>query len=1195
MFHSIEFLSIISSFKLFIFLSVLVMDIAGAGVSTAQVSGLEYLYNSTGGDQWAWSSSTGIWNFNSDENPCLVPWEGILCNNLCSNTTDCTIVSLKLQYFNLIGTIPDEISQLTGLEYFSLGHNSLYGGVPSSLGTMVSMLSMELDSNQLNQTIPTALGSLTLLQNLYLRENMLVGEIPSSLANLPLFNLYLDRNSLTSTIPTVLGDITSLGLLYLHDNSLSGEVPTSFANLLQMSFLSLSNNGLRGRVDEAVPTSLSNIYMNSNMFTGGFPAVFLNCPGLVLLDIGRNSFEGKLPSAIQSMTSLKYVIAGSNRFTGDINDVFTDVDFVNQLIAIDLTENGFSGSLPDVLFSSQSLEVIALSKNCFVGQLTDSICNAGNLTALSLSGLTAGEPCVIAYTSLGADFTTVDPLKGTIPACIFSLPRLESVYIAGNGIEGELAGLPANSTMVNMSLAYNRLHGSIPMSVQRDNKLLSLNLAFNRFIGTVEELAIGSSNNVFLETNRLSGDLPRSLAAATDVDILTGNIFQCLDRTAMPENDPKVSNYICGSETLDVYSFAYCGVFVVAAMIAYYGYLIVKKLTTRDENKYPNFFEVLSDFAKISWKYLWYTEADIAHHEEVDQFAYYCHKFRKSCFLVAVMIVLVLLPVYMLFKFVGFATYTYQYGWLPSIAYLHHPTAALILSCLIVVFMRYAYRFHHEDEVIMKIHEQRESITLLRSKSVMARRDNYPYIIGWFVVNVVVVLVANGFYVYALLKTTAVVQVILTLVVVAFKLGWNSSFIIPKLDMLEGSLNVLLLAAACNSVVFPVFATMFVDIDCFQSLFITTPNISASFMVPSYLCLKFNAAGDCMGILPYIGAVSFTAPYTYSDQCSSSMLTKYIPVYILIYGMVYTVVSVLQVVVMLYFGPLYKCPNLENDYRKSPVPVPGAVDEEEQQQQSGIQYNNEEHVRKIAQLESIWRNIDLWDTLTAGIVCRMTIPIQGPENMMKVPGITFYYMKYRLLNYLMTLMLLVTFGLAYPPLAVVLVVCLVLQTIITQVCIHLHREQMRLMPKLYHQWHDIFTEEVLLTGKILFGRRPFIYVFAVLFISFFLVDNTINTNYAAAIAIPFVLCTVMIVVLYNPMKNSVMRLAEESRDVLNQLAKLAELNRATDDAADVELSGVSATRAQEDSADVNLCSVDNPIQGSNNSLKNQDRNQNEVF
>jgi hypothetical protein len=667
-----------------------------------------------------------------------------------------------------------------------------------------------------------------------------------------------------------------------------------------------------------------------------------------------------------------------------------------------------------------------------------------------------------------------------------------------------------------------------------------------------------------------------------------------LDRKTLPQHDPQLSNYICGSDTLDAYSFSYCGVFALAAMIAYYGYLIVKKLTTRDRFKYPNFFEVLTDFAMISWRYLRFATKDVAGHTGVDRFAFYCHKFRKACFLMTVSVVLVLMPAYMLLKLLGFGTYTYQYGWLPSAAYLHHPTAAIVLGVLSIIIVRYSYEFHHEDEVIMQVHEERESIVKVRQQSVLKRSENYPYIVAWFVLNLVVVCAANGCYVYALLKTTAEVQVGLTLLVVTFKLVWNATIIIPKMDALEGSLNILLITFACNSVVFPVFATMFVDIDCFQSLFVTTPSISASFMVPSYLCFKFSLQGDCLGILPYIGAITFAAPYTYSDQCSSSMLTKYIPVYILIYGMVYTVISVLQVVVMVYFGPLYKRPTRCNDYKLSPkaAATKSVADGRASGCESALEvealteldidesaYDNPEHINKIAQLESIWRNIDLWDTCTGGIVCRMTVPIQSPENMLKVPGVTFYYMKFRLLNYLMMLMFIMTFGLAYPPLAIVLMVCLVLQTIIMQVCIHLHREQMREMPRLYHQWNDIFTEEVLLTGKILFGRRPFVYVFAVLFISFFLVDNTINSNYVVAIAVPFIMCSVVIVVLYNPMKNSVMRLAEESREMLGQLALLTARQLAETRTADeeIEMLGVHSTPHRPDSAAVTEITVENPI------------------
>ena len=74
-------------------------------VPTHEIDGLEYLYNSTNGTNWAWKSDTGHWNFTVDADPCIDQWEGVNCTDGCLLHSACNIISIDLRSYKLIGTI----------------------------------------------------------------------------------------------------------------------------------------------------------------------------------------------------------------------------------------------------------------------------------------------------------------------------------------------------------------------------------------------------------------------------------------------------------------------------------------------------------------------------------------------------------------------------------------------------------------------------------------------------------------------------------------------------------------------------------------------------------------------------------------------------------------------------------------------------------------------------------------------------------------------------------------------------------------------------------------------------------------------------------------------------------------------------------------------------------------------------------
>ena len=128
------------------------------------------LYNATDGDNW-----TDNTNWCTDKP--LSEWAGISCRNG-------RVSSIYLSYGNMVGQLPEELGNLTELEYISFYGNKLSGEIPSSIGNLTNLEVLSLSNNNLTGEIPSSLGDLTNLDHLDLSDNNLTGEIPSSIGNL---------------------------------------------------------------------------------------------------------------------------------------------------------------------------------------------------------------------------------------------------------------------------------------------------------------------------------------------------------------------------------------------------------------------------------------------------------------------------------------------------------------------------------------------------------------------------------------------------------------------------------------------------------------------------------------------------------------------------------------------------------------------------------------------------------------------------------------------------------------------------------------------------------------------------------------------------------------------------------------------------------------------------------------------------
>ena len=112
----------------------------------------------------------------------------------------------------LIGSLPPELGNLTGLRRLDLADNDLFGAIPPELGNLTELRQLDLGDNNLTGTFPPALLNLVSLETLNLGGNGLKGTLPPGLGDLgSLRSLDLSSNPWTGTIPLELGNLDQPG------------------------------------------------------------------------------------------------------------------------------------------------------------------------------------------------------------------------------------------------------------------------------------------------------------------------------------------------------------------------------------------------------------------------------------------------------------------------------------------------------------------------------------------------------------------------------------------------------------------------------------------------------------------------------------------------------------------------------------------------------------------------------------------------------------------------------------------------------------------------------------------------------------------------------------------------------------------------------------------------------------------------
>lgn len=278
--------------------------------------------------------------------------------------------------------------------------------------------------------------------------------------------------------------------------------------------------------------------MYQNSLTSIIPEELSSLKSLSTLYLQGNSLTGSVPENILTLPLLSTIDLSFNPLlTGTLHHIFNSTDSI-KLKYVNLAGMKISGSLPDALFNYTTLDSLILSSNCISGSIPMSVCDS-NIKTLILDGIGIGHQCEKKKVRL----------YGTIPPCIFSMPSLNVLHLAGNGLTGKIGELSVSCNLSELNLSNNQLTGPLPLSIQYYYFNSSFSASANRITGTLEDQYELPGSYLSLYSNRLSGRPPSSMLNApstASLDLLSGNLFGCPKLT----NDVNSYSTSCGTRNL---------------------------------------------------------------------------------------------------------------------------------------------------------------------------------------------------------------------------------------------------------------------------------------------------------------------------------------------------------------------------------------------------------------------------------------------------------------------------------------------------------------------------------------------------------------------------------------------------------------------------------------------------------------------
>ncbi|KAL0299337.1 UNVERIFIED_CONTAM: Receptor-like protein EIX1 [Sesamum radiatum] len=422
-----------------------------------------------------------------------------------------SLIGLYLDENNLTRDISDLMLNLSGpiekkLEYLYLGGNNISGLIPN-MSKFSSLLELKLQENQLNGSIREGYLRLHHLVSLDLSSNQLTGPIPELAFSSSLKELYLSNNTFNRTLTESIGRLSELEVLWIGSNFLEGTITEAHMfNLSRLRILDLSLNSFLGvmfSLHWVPPFQLEYLSLRQCKLGKYFPMWLQTQKEIGYIDISSTGISDIIPSWFGGIAPKVFYLNASNN---QIHGFFPNFSlytislrgpvlpyFHLNLKTMDLSRNKISGPLT-FLCNVKEWGLLDVSDNLFSGRIPDCFAKFHKLTYLNLAN---------------------NHFSGEIPYSFGALSALTLLHLRNNSLSGGLPTSMRNCTGLKMiDLGENRLSQKIPAWIGDSfPELIVLILRDNEFYGDIPSNLCRLANLQVLDisSNNVSGGIPDCL------------------------------------------------------------------------------------------------------------------------------------------------------------------------------------------------------------------------------------------------------------------------------------------------------------------------------------------------------------------------------------------------------------------------------------------------------------------------------------------------------------------------------------------------------------------------------------------------------------------------------------------------------------------------------------------------------------
>lgn len=268
---------------------------------------------------------------------------------------------------------------------------------------------------------------------------------PPSFDGVPDSHLTMSGNFSMDSLIATLSRLNSLRALTLVSLGIWGPVPDKIHRLQSLELLDLSWNFLYGSIPLTIPriVNLEVLKLDGNFLNGTFPDWSNSFSNLTSLSLRANRLTGPLPASLLKLTSLTDINLSNNGISGEL----MDLSGLSSLHWIDMSNNDLDSGLPSL---PKGVTAVLLSNNSFSGRIPEKYGKLNQLQQLDLSS---------------------NALTEAATGGLFALPNIASLNLASNLLTGSLpAHLSCGSKLQLVDISSNRLSGALPSCLRSNVK-----------------------------------------------------------------------------------------------------------------------------------------------------------------------------------------------------------------------------------------------------------------------------------------------------------------------------------------------------------------------------------------------------------------------------------------------------------------------------------------------------------------------------------------------------------------------------------------------------------------------------------------------------------------------------------------------------------------------------------------------------